>query len=57
MLCTKNITVIDSIRPKKDSAEYDELLLIRKKLEMWADTEAKLVEEGRGGAVGTSWTF
>ena len=61
----KKVTVIDSIRPKEGSAEHDELLRISKKLEMWADTEAKLVKEGRGGAVGTlaclsstpSWTF
>jgi sentrin-specific protease 1 len=61
----KKVTVIDSILPSEGSAEYDELFLISKKVEMWADTEAKLVKEGRGGAVGTlaclsstpSWTF
>jgi sentrin-specific protease 1 len=61
----KKVTVIDSMRPKEGSEEYDELLVISKKLEMWADAEAKLVKEGRGGAVGTlaclsstqSWTF
>jgi hypothetical protein len=64
--CVQNkVTVIDSIRPKEGSAEYDELLLISKKLEMWADTKAKLVKEGKEGAVSIlaclssmpSWTF
>jgi hypothetical protein len=48
----KKVTVIDSIRPNEGSAEYDELLLISKKLEVWADAEAKI---GKGRERGSSW--
>jgi hypothetical protein len=49
----KIVTIMDSLRPKQGGAYYVELEMIGKRLQTWADTEAKLVHEGKGGPVST----
>jgi Ulp1 family protease len=52
--CTRKVvTIMGSLRPTPGSIEYVELQVISKTLGTWTDTEAKLVQEGKGGAVGT----